>query len=48
MPDPYEGPTVGLNKLKVFQENVDQMASRSVKLSFMLQPQDVKRQVEGQ
>lgn len=32
LPDPYEGATVGLNKLKVFQENVEQMASRSVKL----------------
>lgn len=48
MPDPYEGATVGLKKLGVFQENVDQMASRSVKLPWMESSTDIKQRVEGQ
>lgn len=48
MPSPIEGATVGNQKLQAFQENVDQMAARSVKLPWMEQPSDVKARIEGQ
>jgi hypothetical protein len=48
MPSPIEGATVGNKKLDAFQENIDQMAARSVKLPWMDQPQDVKARVEAQ
>ena len=41
MPSPIEGATVGNQKLNAFQENIDQMASRSVKLPGMDQSKDV-------
>src|SRR5260370_13510286 len=34
MPSPVEGATVGNQKLQAFQENIDQMASRSVKFPW--------------
>jgi len=48
MPMPAEGATVGNQKLQSFQENIDQMASRSVKLPWQDTWQDVKSRVEGQ
>jgi hypothetical protein len=48
MPSPIEGATVGNQKLQAFQENIDQMASRSVKLPWQEQSQDVKSRIEGQ
>jgi hypothetical protein len=48
MPSPIEGATVGNQKLQSFQENIDQMASRSVKLPWMDQPQDVRTRIERQ
>jgi hypothetical protein len=48
MPSPVEGATVGNKKLQSFQENIDQMAARSVKLPWMDQPQDVKARIESQ
>ena len=48
MPSPIEGATVGNQKLQAFQENIDQMASRSVKLPGMDQSKDVKSRVEAQ
>ena len=48
MPSPIEGATVGNKKLDAFQENIDQMAARSVKLPWMDQPQDVKARIEQQ
>ena len=48
MPSPIEGATVGNQKLNAFQENIDQMASRSVKLPGMDQSKDVKSRVEAQ
>ena len=48
MPSPIEGATVGNKKLQAFQENIDQIAGRSVKLPFMPTPQDVKSKLEKQ
>jgi hypothetical protein len=48
MPSPIEGATVGNQKLQSFQENIDQMAARSVKLPWMDQPQDVRSRIERQ
>jgi hypothetical protein len=48
MPSPVEGATVGNQKLQAFQENIDQMASRSVKLPGLDQSKDVKARVEAQ
>jgi hypothetical protein len=48
MPSPIEGATVGNQKLQSFQENIDQMASRSVRLPWMDQPQDVRQRIEDQ
>lgn len=48
MPSPVEGATVGNQKMQAFQENIDQMASRSVKLPWQDTWQDVKARVEGQ
>jgi hypothetical protein len=47
MPSPIEGATVGNQKLQAFQENIDQMASRSVKLPGLDQSKDVKSRVEA-
>jgi hypothetical protein len=48
MPSPIEGATVGNQKLQAFQENVDTMATRAVKLPWQETPQDVKARIEGQ
>jgi hypothetical protein len=48
MPSPIEGATVGNQKLDSFQENLDQMNKRSVKLPGMDQPADVRARIEGQ
>jgi hypothetical protein len=48
MPSPLEGATVGNKKLQSFQENIDQMASRSVKLPWQSDSKDVKARIEGQ
>jgi hypothetical protein len=48
MPSPIEGATVGNQKMQSFQENIDQMAARSVKLPWMDQPQDVRTRIERQ
>src|SRR5262249_51919410 len=48
MPSPIEGATVGNQKLQAFQENVDQMASRSIKIPGQDTYQDVKARVETQ
>ena len=48
MPSPIEGATVGNQKLQAFQENIDQMGSRAVKLPWQESYQDVKARVEGQ
>lgn len=48
MPSPIEGATVGNQKLTSFQENIDQMASRSVKLPWQERSTDVRSRVEGQ
>jgi hypothetical protein len=48
MPAPNEGATVGNKKLDAWQENLDQINSRSVKLPWMEQPSDVKARIEGQ
>lgn len=48
MPSPIEGATVGNQKLQAFQENIDQMASRSVRLPWQESSQDVKARIEKQ
>jgi hypothetical protein len=48
MPAPNEGATVGNKKLDAWQENLDQINSRSVKLPWMEQPSDVKTRIERQ
>lgn len=48
MPSPIEGATVGNKKLDAWQENLDQINSRSVKLPWMESPVDVRNRVEGQ
>lgn len=48
MPTPNEGATVGNKKLDAWQENLDQINSRSVKLPWMETPKDVRTRVEGQ
>lgn len=48
MPSPIEGATVGNKKLDAWQDNLDQINSRSVKLPWMEQPTDVRARVEGQ
>lgn len=48
MPSPIEGATVGNKKLDAWQQNIDQMASRTVKLPWMEQSTDVKARIEGQ
>lgn len=48
MPAPNEGATVGNKKLDAWQENLDQINSRSVKLPWMETPKDVRTRVEGQ
>jgi len=47
MPSPIEGATVGNQKLQAFQENVDTMATRAVKLPWQETPQGVKARIEG-
>jgi hypothetical protein len=48
MPSPIEGATVGNKKLDAWQQNIDQMASRTVKLPWMEGSQDVRARIEGQ
>jgi|SRR5579859_2090310 len=48
MPSPIEGATVGNKKLDAWQQNIDQMASRTVKLPWMEGPQDVRARIEGE
>jgi hypothetical protein len=48
MPAPNEGATVGNKKLDAWQENLDQINSRSVKLPWMESPTDVRTRVENQ
>jgi hypothetical protein len=48
MPSPVGGATVGNQKLQAFQENVDQMATRSVKWPGQDQASDVKARIEQQ
>lgn len=48
MPSPLEGATVGNKKLDAWQENLDQINSRSVKLPWMESPLDVRKRVEEQ
>lgn len=48
MPSPIEGATVGNKKLDAWQDNLDQINSRSVKLPWMETPKDVRTRVEGQ
>jgi hypothetical protein len=48
MPAPNEGATVGNQKLDAWQENLDQINSRSVKLPWMESPKDVRTRVEAQ
>lgn len=48
MLSPMEGATAGNKTLDAWQENLDQINSRSVKLPWMEQPSDVRARVEGQ
>jgi hypothetical protein len=48
MPSPIEGATVGNKKLQSFQENIDQMSSRSVKLPWTADSKDVRERIEQQ
>ena len=47
MPSPIEGATVGNKKLDAWQQNIDQMASRTVKLPWMPSPQELKGAIEN-
>jgi hypothetical protein len=47
MPAPNEGATVGNKKLDAWQQNINAMATRSVKLPGQEQPADVRARVES-
>ena len=48
MPSPIEGATVGNKKLDAWQQNIDQIATRSVRLPGQDQAQDVRKRIESQ